>query len=88
MKNSDTSSIETLRQKAEELSNIRQHIIPSHLSEIEALKLIHELQVHQIELELQNEELIEAKQIAESATEKYADLFDFAPSGYFTLSRS
>jgi PAS domain S-box-containing protein len=56
-------------------------------SEADNLKLIHELEVHQIELIMQNEELILAKERAvELATEKYADLYDFAPSGYFTLS--
>jgi signal transduction histidine kinase/CheY-like chemotaxis protein len=57
-------------------------------SESEALKLIHELQVYQIELEMQNEELMLAKkQASDYAAEKYAELYDFAPSGYFTLSR-
>jgi len=59
------------------------------LSEFEAMKLVHELEVHQIELELQNEELFRAKEkAAELATEKYAELYDFAPTGYFTLSKS
>ncbi len=49
-------------------------------------KLIHELEVHQIELEMQNEELIRAENEAIAATEKYSALYDFAPSGYFTLS--
>ena len=50
------------------------------------LKLIHELEVHQIELELQNAELEIAKSAAQKAVEKYTELYDFAPSGYFTLS--
>ncbi len=45
--------------------------------------LVHELQVHQIELEMQNEELQRAWAAAEGASEKYHDLFDFAPVGYF-----
>jgi PAS domain S-box-containing protein len=45
--------------------------------------LLHELQVHQIELEMQNEELQRARAEAEEASEKYYDLFDFAPVGYF-----
>ena len=48
-----------------------------------ALALVHELQVHQIELEMQNEELQRAQAAAEEASEKYHDLFDFAPVGYF-----
>ena len=55
---------------------------------IDALKLIQELEVHQIELELQNEELKLAKDhIAKVADEKYVELYDFAPSGYITISK-
>jgi PAS domain S-box-containing protein len=55
--------------------------------EVDAKKLLHELEVHRIELEMQNEELTRAKEQADLATEKYTGLYDFAPSGYFTLSR-
>ncbi len=48
--------------------------------------LVHELQVHQIELEMQNEELKRTKLEAESAMTKYSGLYDFAPIGLFTLS--
>ncbi len=48
-------------------------------------RLFHELQVHQIELELQNEELNHANAAASAALEKYTDLYDFAPVGYFSL---
>ena len=50
-----------------------------------ALALVHELQVHQIELEMQNEELKRVGQEAEEALAKYSDLYDFAPIGLFTL---
>ena len=53
--------------------------------EADVKKLIHELQVHQIELEMQNEELQEAYETAETALKKYTMLYDFAPLGYFTL---
>jgi len=43
------------------------------------------LEVHQIELEMQNEELVIAKEKAELAEEKYTELYDFAPSGYLSL---
>jgi len=76
-----------LRQKAEVLLKNRAVKRGSQLSEIDALKLVQELEVYQIELELQNEELFLAKARAEElSTEKYAELYDFAPSGYFTLS--
>ncbi|MEI6173141.1 MAG: PAS domain S-box protein [Bacteroidota bacterium] len=51
-------------------------------------KLTHELQVYQVELETQNDELKRAnEQIAKAANDKYAELYDFSPSGYFTLSK-
>jgi two-component system, cell cycle sensor histidine kinase and response regulator CckA len=56
-------------------------------SEGDTLRLVHELQVHQIELELQNEELQQARDQMEAMMEKYSDLYDFAPVGYFTLDR-
>ncbi len=58
---------------------------PLPRSEMDTLRLLHELQVHQIELEMQNEELHQAKNNAEALQEKYTDLYDFAPAGYFTL---
>ena len=48
-------------------------------------KLLHELQVHQIELGMQNEELRQAYETAEAALKKYTMLFDLSPMGYFTL---
>ena len=49
-------------------------------------ELIHELEVHQIELEMQNEELRQAHLDLEAARDKYTDLYDFAPVGYFSIS--
>jgi PAS domain S-box-containing protein len=48
-------------------------------------RLAHELQVHQVELEMQNAALQEARDKAEALLEKYTDLYDFAPVGYFSL---
>ena len=51
----------------------------------EIQKLVHELQMHQIELDMQNEELRRSQGETEAAWAKYADLYDFAPIGYFTF---
>ena len=47
--------------------------------------LLHELHTYQVELEIQNEELKKAKKEIEISRNKYADLYDFAPNGYFTF---
>ncbi len=86
MKNSKENNQSLLRQKAEELLKIKYPRTGSQLSEAELLRLIHELEVHQFELELQNEELINAKDVAEAANDKLFRLYELAPSGYFTLS--
>ncbi|WP_010585546.1 PAS domain-containing sensor histidine kinase [Schlesneria paludicola] len=51
----------------------------------ETERLLHELQVHQIELEMQNEELRESRLQLEKLTAQMTDLYDFAPIGYVTL---
>ncbi len=53
----------------------------------ETQRLLHELQVHQVELEMQNTELRQARDAVELALAKYTDLYDFAPVGYVTLDR-
>jgi len=54
----------------------------------EIRRLLLDLQVHRIELELQNRELREAQRELEQARDRYADLYDFAPVGYITLERT
>src|SRR5512141_3210949 len=51
------------------------------------LRLIHELEVHQIELEMQNEQLLQSQAELESTLSLYAELYALAPVGYFTLTR-
>ncbi|MGE5419249.1 MAG: ATP-binding protein [Chloroflexota bacterium] len=55
--------------------------------ESDNIRLLQELSVHQIELELQNEELQSANREAEKLAQKYTELYDFAPTGYYTLSK-
>ena len=88
--NKNLTDAAQLRQKAEELLRRRDvacNVSTNSTSEHDMLKLIHELEVHQIELEMQNEELVIAKEKAEQAEEKYTELYDFAPSGYIALSK-
>jgi two-component system CheB/CheR fusion protein len=54
-------------------------------SALDALRLLHELEVHQVELQSQNEELCATRLELEAALEGYTELFDFAPIGYATL---
>jgi PAS domain S-box-containing protein len=73
-----------LRQQAEETLCDQ----PANLADLSApdiQALIHNLQVHQLELELQNEELRAAQLELQAARDRYAELYNFAPVGYFTL---
>jgi PAS domain S-box-containing protein len=78
-----------LRSKAEELARKNtakstEKIQALSLKEIEGL--LHELRVHQIELEMQNEELLRAQTKLQASRECFQDLYDFAPAGYCTVS--
>ena len=72
-----------LRRKAEEQLKMRQEKTNGQVIESDVMKLLHELQVHQIELEMQNEELYQANALTEEALKKYTMLYEFAPMGYY-----
>ncbi len=88
MKNDTKKSIDAklIRQKAEDLLKEKHSKKSVPLTENEIIKLLYELEVHQIELEMQKEELQLAKEKAETNAEKYTNLYDYAPAGYFTIN--
>ena len=84
---------ERLRQKAEAILKTRKEkpcpgtdTACRVSTEADKQKVMHELEVHQIELEMQNDELRHAWAVAEVANDKYVELYDFAPSGHFSIS--
>ncbi len=81
----DFTDAKMLRKKAEEQLKLKQADETGQEKETDMKKLLHELQVHQIELEMQNEELRQAYVTTEAALKKYTMLFDLAPVGYFSL---
>jgi PAS domain S-box-containing protein len=73
-----------LRKKAEEL--LKQNPLETPvLSTVQVQKLLHELDVHQIELQMQNEELRQAQIELAATRDTYVELYDFAPVGYLAL---
>ncbi|WP_419661082.1 two component system sensor histidine kinase, hybrid [Desulfosarcina variabilis str. Montpellier] len=80
-------SPEAIRRKAESIAQNRPLVLPADQAE-QRKAIIHELHVHQIELEIQNEELRSIQSDVENARNKYSDLFNNAPVGYLILDRS
>jgi PAS domain S-box-containing protein len=76
-----------LRRLAEERHAENKRTAHPARTDDETQRLLHELEVHQIELEMQNAELRQARDEVETGLAKYTDLYDFAPVGYITLDR-
>ncbi len=78
---------QNLRERAEQLLQTNPATKPE-MNTADVQELVHELQLHQTELEMQNEELQEAyRQLGESR-DAYAELYDFAPVGYLTIDQN
>jgi PAS domain S-box-containing protein len=77
--------IDNLRRSAEKQLQANAPEEGYSLTDAETQRLVHELQVHQIELEMQNEELLKARDEMAGLLEKYTDLYEFAPTAYFTI---
>ena len=81
----DKIKLEKLRKKAEE--TVKKQYDHKINQSKDTDELFHELKVHQVELEMQNEELRQAQIKLEDSQRKYFDLYNFAPDGYFTLDK-
>jgi PAS domain S-box-containing protein len=81
-----SKSDQSLRTRAEERLRINEASTLGISSPDEREKLVHELQVHQIELEMQNEELLLSQAALDSARAHYFNLYDLAPIGYLTIN--
>jgi PAS domain S-box-containing protein len=82
---------DALRQRAEQLARQAAAQTPQTLAALPpetAHRMLHDLRVHQIELELQNEELQRAQAESATARARYFDLYDLAPVGYLTADKA
>ena len=82
---------QALRKRAEKIAQEKAFKIPENMESLSieaARQMLHELRVHQIELEMQNEELRRTQAELDANRARYFDLYDLAPVGYFTLSET
>ena len=81
-------SSQELRHRAEELFLASENFIPESTSPEKIKQLLYELRVHQIQLEMQNEELRSSQEALDSVQTRYFDLYDLAPVGYLTICKN
>ncbi len=86
VKRSVTGNVHSLRQSAEAILTEQGSLLGEGAKDPDVL--LHELSVHQIELEIQNDELRASKDAAEASQEKYFQIYDLAPIGYAGLDRN
>ena len=80
-----------LRRQAEEIAREKAAHSSEDIKKLtpeEIRQMLHELRVHQIELEMQNEEMRQAQAELDAARVRYFDLYDLAPVGYFTVNET
>jgi PAS domain-containing protein len=87
MKKGENTPAEAAELRAQAERRLKERSTKPEPTADESQRLIHELQVHQIELELQNVQLQEARAELEAGLRRYSDLYDFAPLGYVALDR-
>ena len=85
---SEASTRQNLRGRAEAIVEKKLAVLPEHqLTTTAVNEMLHELRVHQIELEIQNEEMRESQVAMDIMRTRYFDLYDLAPIGYLTLNQ-
>ena len=89
-KKTESSTKQALRKRAEEIARETANVSPGNIdgqSSAEIRQTLHELQVHQIELDMQNEELRRAQVELQAAHDRYFNFYDMAPVGYCTIAK-